>query len=361
VIIPSSAKYALGVTVILAILAGCNSGSQSAYTPSSGLLSPADQSLYATAHTGPAAPRQNTAARPMLYISSWSSGTIFGYPSNHNGYANKKNAPPTCTFTAGVRGLEDIGGDAKGNLIVPSYDSTSHSHVLNIYGPDCGALIGSISDPYTGGIYDVASGNALTGKIVVATSGTYTGSVTVCTYKGGCTSNLSLPGGYSGQSAVFAVAVDRAGDCWAQGVYETYSRGDIYVLVYYKGCSGTGQIATGFLNKSKGGLDIDKDGNIVSIESGQGTNTHGSLYVYKGCNPACTVVGGPLALHGDAGEFYGHLDKGGNTFATMDFFVPQVNIYSYTPTALTYLYSFNNGMSACGDCTGAAYAPAITK
>jgi hypothetical protein len=291
----------------------------------------------------------------MLYVSSWGSGEIFGYSSNRIGHADKKNNAPACTFTVN-RGLEDIAADGKGNLIVPT--ATRSSDQINIYAPDCGALVGSIADPY-GAPYDAAE-NAR-GTIAAVTNSTYTGNVAVCTLKSGCTSDLTLPTNYSGQNLGFAVTINHAGDCWAQVVYETYS-GNVNGLAYFKGCSGTGQVATGFENPDKGGLDVDKSGNILALNSNlSGKQPTSQLYVYKGCNPTCTVVGGPFALHSSEGEFYGHLDKAGSTLATMDFFTPEIDIYHYTPTKVTYLYSITNDMSSCGDCTGAAYAPALTK
>lgn len=336
----SSGKYAIGVTVALAILAGCSSGSQSAYTPASGMLSNAYQSL----NPDVGASRPDVNAPTMLYVTSWASGTVYAYSSPRNGHANKKNGPPACTFTAS-QGLQDINADAQGNLIVPSYESGSDK--INVYGPDCGALEGTITNRY-GGAYDVtSSGNALTGKIVVATTST-NGSVTVCTLKAGCTTNLQIGIQYA---LTRSVAVNHAGDCWAESQINSEEP-----LTYFKGCSGSAQSTTGFVNKGGYGLDFDKHGNLIALD----TNSN-ALYVYKGCNPACTLVGGPLPLHGTGGEYYGHLDKAGDTLATMDFFVPQVKIYHYTPTSLTYLYSFNNGLSSCGDCTGAAYGPALTK
>jgi hypothetical protein len=346
VIISSLAKYAVGATAGFAVLTGCSAGSQSGFNPASlGITRAPSTSFQSRPNVAPA----------MLYVSSWTSGTILGYKSPRSGHADKKNSAPTCTFTVN-RGLEDIAGDPQGNLIVPT--ATRSSDQVNIYAPNCGALIGSVADPY-GAPYDAAENAA--GTIVAATNATYTGNVAVCTLKAGCTSDLTIPSNYSGQNLAFAVTVNRAGDCWAQVVYETYS-GDINGLAYFKGCSGTGQVATGFLNQDKGGLDIDKSGNIVSIDSNLGgKQTSSLLYVYKGCNPTCTVVGGPFTLHSSEGEFYGHLNKAGDTLATVDFFTPEIDIYHYTPTKVTYLYSITNGMSSCGDCTGAAYAPADAK
>jgi hypothetical protein len=280
---------------------------------------------------------------PFLYTTAFLGTTILGYRSNTLGQANKKNGPPACTIS-GVFLPNDIDGDAKGNVI----DSDGGTHTLKIFGPKCGALKGTINDPF-GNPADAAALNALTGRIVVATivdNGKSFGSVTLCTLKAGCTTNLTSS---SIIGDVAAVAVNRIGDCWAAS--ESASTAS---LTYFKGCSGSGQATTGFQNKSYGGLDIDNSGNIVSIDF---KNT--LVYVYKGCNPACTVVGGPFTLHGES--IFGHLDRGGNAYATVEHAAGQVDIYSYTPTALTYQYSFNNGLNTSQDFVGIAYAPSITK
>ncbi len=62
------------------------------------------------------------------------------------------------------------------------------------------------------------------------------------------------------------------------------------------------------MNTYYGGLDIDKNGNIVAISA-----FDSNVYVYSGCNPACTLVGGPFPMHGEA--VFGHLNKQSMTFA----------------------------------------------
>jgi hypothetical protein len=328
-LISSSVKYVSGVIISVALLAGCSTGSPSAFNPSSNV------------NPGRTALRPNPLPPTMLYVSAGYYGTVFGYSSPRNGHANKKNGPAACTFSPSAK-LDSIDADAKGHLIVPN----GEAEAIEVYAPDCGALEGSVYD-YYGSPHDAAtaSANALTGKIVVASDSEYAESVTVCTIKAGCTTNLPIDIQY-GTAASVAVSSD--GDCWA----ESEMNYGLVALSYFKGCSGSAQTATGFENTGGYGLDIDKSGNILAVDEKSSL-----LYVYSGCNPACTLVGGPFAMHG--GEYYGHLDKAGKTFAAVNYFSPQVNIYSYTPSSLTYLYSFNNGLSSCVDCTGVAFAPAI--
>jgi hypothetical protein len=332
--------------VVLAILAGCSSGSQPAFAPSSRTIGPAVSALP-PAYLNPRRPFHgilgSASGSGDLYVSAFLGGTILGYKSNKKGRADKKNGPPICTIS-GVSLPNDIAGDAKGNLIDP--DGGTHNVI--VFGPKCGASKGTISDPY-GTPADAASVDALTGTIAVATivqNNQNTGSVTLCTLKSGCMANLTSSSIIGG---VAAVALNKAGDCWA--VSENASTA---ALTYFQGCGGSGQAATGFENASYGGLDIDRSGNIVSIDF-----KNSRLYVYKGCNPACTIVGGPFTLHGES--IYGHLDKAGKTYATVEHAAGQVDIYSYKPKGLTYLYSFSNGLNDSLDYEGVAYAPSATK
>ena len=120
-------------------------------------------------------------------------------------------------------------------------------------------------------------------------------------------------------------------------------------LTYFKGCSGTGQEATGYQNSYLGGLDIDNFGNIVFIMNLT------ELYVYSGCNPACTLVGGPFSLQGHA--TFGHVNHDSTLLATADNQFGQVDVYHYKPTKVTYWYSFSNGLIASYILEGAAFTP----
>ena len=77
--------------------------------------------------------------------------------------------------------------------------------------------------------------------------------------------------------------------------------------------------------------------------------------VYKGCDPKCTLLGGPFALSGNT--IFGHLNERSTEFVGADYQYGEIDVYKYAPTRLTYLYSFNNGLDAGDDVEGAAFNP----
>jgi hypothetical protein len=80
------------------------------------------------------------------------------------------------------------------------------------------------------------------------------------------------------------------------------------------------------------------------------------VYVYSGCKPSCTLVGGPYALQGLS--VFGHLNHQSMTFAAADFQYGQVDVYQYnSPSSFNYYYSFNNGLSASSLVEGVAFNP----
>jgi hypothetical protein len=198
-----------------------------------------------------------------------------------------------------------------------------------------------------GDAVDVASADAADGTIAVAAiqDGSGAGSIEVCRIKGGCSTNLGNPD----MDFVSGVAVSKNGDCWAASK-QGKTRGYKAFLTYFAGCSGSGQTATHYKNPDTGGLDIDKSGNIVSI-----SYSTPAVYVYSGCKPACKAIGGPFPLKGTA--VYGHLNEDSTSFAAADYQYGQVDVYRYSPTAITYRYSFNNGISVNSGIVGAAYNP----
>ncbi|MGA8535692.1 MAG: hypothetical protein WB615_16405 [Candidatus Tumulicola sp.] len=272
------------------------------------------------------APPLDDAFTSGLYVGQ--SGAVYGFPA-----MNEHNRGPKCTLS----GLypDDIAVDGNGNLIVPDIGGTGN--ILVFQGPQmCGTQVGSISDPY-GYPADAASNDAINGNIVVANlfdankkGHQRPGSVLVCTIAAGCTKNLTNHTVYK----VGGVAMAPNGDCWAS----VWNKDVFPELLYFAGCSGRGKIAKGFVNRSYGSLDIDNNGNIVSIDvDGQ------SLYVYSGCNPACTLVGGPFALKNES--FSGKLNQNNTEFAAGNVRDHEVDVYQYTPYALTFQYSFNKKIS----------------
>ncbi len=347
---------ALCTTVAVGLLAGC-SGNMSATnptTPTAGTQSRVSGAGHVIPHWAkyasvipnvvpPATRLPQLVTRPPkkataggIYVSEFYNTTMFGFQ-----HKNTANNPPTCSISP-VSYVNNVASDMAGNLIEPDGGSRS----VNVFaGPGmCGSLVGNFSDPY-GQPADAASMNAATGTIAIGnifdTSGA--GSISVCTVSGGCTANLTNAAMYE----VAGVAMDKSGNCWADAI----NSGGTATLTYFAGCTGGGTAATGFVNSGFGGLDIDNKGNIVSVDINST-----AVYVYSGCNPACTLVGGPFSLHGST--VFGHLNKQSMTFAAGDYGNGEVDVYTYNPTNLAYWYSFNNGLSASYDVEGVAFNPA---
>jgi hypothetical protein len=346
---------ALCTTVALGLLAGC-SGNMSTTSPSAPNSVAGAQTKISNGHIIPKWSKYATlipnGLRPVgpmtlhgrpapkgvgggIYASQFYAAIIAGYQ-----HKNTSNNPPICTLGASYP--NGIAVDGKGNLIDPDGGTRN---VLVYQGPAmCGPLAATIADPY-GQPSDASSADALNGTIAVGNifdNSGLPGSISVCTASGGCTANLSNANMFE----VAGVAMANNGDCWADAINSSGTA----TLTYFAGCTGAGQATTGFMNTYFGGLDIDKKGNLVTISA-----FDANVYIYSGCNPACTLVGGPFTLNGEA--VFGHLNKQSMTFATGDFPNGQIDVYQYSPTSLTYFYSFNNGLSASDDVEGTAFNP----
>ncbi|MBV8724669.1 MAG: hypothetical protein JO350_04970 [Candidatus Eremiobacteraeota bacterium] len=275
-----------------------------------------------------------------MYISEFYGSSILGYARRNVG-----NKPPYCTVPGSA--VNNLAVDNAKNLIDPDGGSRS----IIIYGGPamCGSVAATISDPY-GQPADASSQNAMTGNIavgnIVDSSGV--GSVSMCTVAAGCTTNLTSSSitGYGG-----GVAMDNSGNCYMTSENASFTAS---IMTYWAGCSGSGTTATGYLNSSYGALEIDNSGNILSVDA---FNSSGSqLYVYSGCNPACTVVGGPYPLHGST--LFVRLNKANGRLAGVEYVNGQVDLYNYSATGgLTYLYSFNNGLTTSLQPEGIAWQP----
>jgi hypothetical protein len=275
------------------------------------------------------------------YVSEFDTSSILGYAAN-----NKKNDGPICTIS-GVAFVNDVGVDGTGNLMVPNPGDVTGGEALDIHqGPTmCGKVIGSIGDPY-GQPSDATSPNAVTGQIALGNlvgNGSTAGSLSICTFKGGCTVNLTA----SDYFHVGGVGMSNGGDCWID--VKTSASGGVE-LVYYKGCAGSGAVASGFKQTYYGGIDIDNKGNLVIID-----DMAEDVYIYSGCNPTCTVVGGPFALKGES--FWGKLNKANNQFTAVDRTDGLVDVYSYSTKKIKLLYSYNSGLSASLIPNGVAVNP----
>jgi len=279
-------------------------------------------------------------AKVGVYVDALTGGStsaIFGY------HVNRRRKPPICRIER-LRYADNVAVDGRGNLIV----TNGHRGSVSVFkGPGmCGPELGSLRD-MAGRPSDAASNNAATGTIAIANAldASGPGSILVCTLPKGCSANLLNPK----MSQVAGVALANNGDCWASAIDASNGAA---TLIYFKHCSGSGKMATGYKNKFDGGLDIDAQGNLVAISS---SGSQSSVYVYKGCNRRCSLIGGPFALPYQASR--GHLNRDSSELAMANVLAPQVDVYSYSPTKITYKFSFNvNGIGAVG-IEGVAYNP----
>lgn len=343
------ARCAVVVALSISMMWGCDSVSQ----PQAGVLpnGPSSQTRDPAAGQSVAP----DAAQAEMYVTSL--GEVWGFPARSE--HDVKRHPNCVEDVQRNRYLDDIAADPYGNLIIPYVGFGTHNlrpHEVAVYGGPgkCGPLLGRFHDGY-GVPVDAASMNAATGTIVIANyigpAGKPPGNIAVCTLKRGCTKelvNATIAG------VGYAVALAKNGDCWLTS--ENGPSTDV-ALTYWKGCTGDGETATGFQNTSVGSLSIDKQGNLVSIDSSGGRQ--GLLWVYSGCNPACTLVGGPFPLKGN--PVYGALDAAGDRFGYLGAALGNyaVRIYKYAPTRLTFQYGFFTGTPK--DSLGFTFSPALQQ
>ncbi|MGB6714977.1 MAG: hypothetical protein WBE30_15245 [Candidatus Cybelea sp.] len=342
---------AVCTTMAIGLLAGCAGNMGSSNTSPSG-LSPQVRTAPISVFDDATPPRVVSVMHSLMlpdkkkklpktgtYVGQFYGSGILGYAAN-----NKGNKPPIC-LVSGVASVNGVGVDGKGNLMVPNPAGGSTA-VLDIYqGPAmCGKMVGSISDSY-GQPSDATSPNAMTGTIALgnlADTGSAPGSLSICTLKGGCTVNLT-------NSTIYhagGVAMSNSGDCWVNA--KTYGSGA--ALIYFKGCAGGGAVAKGFKGTYYGGVDIDNSGNLVIID-----DMAEDVYIYKGCNPKCTVVGGPFALKGES--FFGKLNQANTQYTAVDRTDGVVDVYSYSTKSIKFMYSYNNGLAASNLPDGIAENP----
>jgi hypothetical protein len=272
-----------------------------------------------------------------------SKGVVNGYRFN-----DRSNGPPVCSVGSfnDLRN-SDIAADTKGDLLVVDGGANK---ITVFKGPGlCGPKLGSIADPFGTAFTDVASrdGTTFVAGYNKRLAKSYESGVAVCTLSGGCTRHLSLG---LGLGKVYGVAVAPNGDCWASG--QSVGGQPPFAMVYFAHCRGKGVFATGFGVDRHGGIDIDANGNFVVIDA----SGLPDLTVYSGCNPTCTKLM-RFVLKGPGGTLYGHLDANSNMYIAAEGNVghAKLDVYSYSPTALTYLYSITNGLTL--DAQASAFSP----
>jgi hypothetical protein len=340
----------LCVTATVALIAGCtpNSSTLGIGYGSGELPNASSIGSLSAAQTQPRSRPLSEVAKHGIYVVTYSPSTVLGYRQH-----NTQNDGPICTIPWNVHVPASIAVDRTGALIVP--DPQALPGVQNVEigtGPDmCGPLRATITDPYGYPTDAAVFGDAATGIIAVANSSGFYGSgpsgppgnIAICTIAKGCYADLTSRYMYT----VGGIAMDKHGNCWASAVDVEF----VHTLTYFKHCAGTGIVTTGYSHQSSGGLEVDRDGNIVSLDSDK--QGDGLLWVYGGCKPACTVVGGPFTLHDFAR--YGRLNGDGTEFAAASETDSAIDIYAYTPTSLTYEYNFWMGIGVSPSPQGVAY------
>ncbi|HEY6485878.1 MAG TPA: hypothetical protein VIX83_05815 [Candidatus Cybelea sp.] len=295
------------------------------------------QVLHSLVPDGISPAKKKKLPKTGIYVAEFYGTNINGYPID-----NKGNKKPICTVQ-NVLDVNDVAVDAKGNLIDPDGGS---QYVVVYQGPTMcsGKQVGLIADTI-GQAADATSADAATGTIAVSQltdTGSAPGSVALCSIKAGCTTNLTNSKIYHAGG----VAMSPGGDCWNNAK----TTGSGAALIYWKGCKGSGAVATGFKGTYYGGIELDNKGNLLIIDDMAMTTT-----VYSGCNPKCKVVGGPFALKGES--FFGKLTQDNSEYMAVDRTDGLVDVYSYSTKGLKFMYDFSSGLSAAEKPDGIAINP----
>jgi len=330
-------RSTLYVASVFALLTGCSAGNvapPTGYAPASN-VAPWQRFTMRTIPPNPM--NYDTTPRSGVYASQFDGPALLGYHA-----PNRKNHSPVCKVDANY--VNGFSVDGTGNLVVPN----GYPSVIGVFrGPDmCGKPMGTFKDPY-GQASDAASEDAASGTIVVGNiegvSSDRAGNIAICTLHHGCSrelksSHITYYGG--------GVALSKSGDCWMAS--EDNASLSSATLTYFRGCKGGGTAARGWKNAYYGGLILDPKGYLISIDY-----LAPAVWVYKGCNPLCHLVGGPFALQGDS--LYGNLS--GNLLAIGDSEFGQVDVYSYSPKRITYEYSFSQGLTPSDLVEAAGFSP----
>jgi hypothetical protein len=276
-----------------------------------------------------------------VYVAEYYTNAILAYD-----WKTRENRPPICTLPAAF--VVDVATDRAGNLIDP--DGGSRTVTVHRGPAMCGPVLGQFADT-DGQPSDATTSNAASTTIYVANlqaTNRASGDVSACTLVAGCTrvlSNAAIGG------ELFAVAEDPSGNVYASG-YATPSTGA--ALVYWKAGKGAGSLITAYRNGSPGGLDVDRQGNLLALDTFAGGT--GALWVYGGCPATCNAHG-PFPLRGES--VFGKVDVRDRLFEAADFEYGQIDVYRYGGVkGVTYLYSFADGLDPSGDVEGIALDPA---
>jgi hypothetical protein len=274
-------------------------------------------------------------------------------------YGYSGNVPPECSVP-GVAYVNDVNSETKNYLFIPD----GANYTIDEYyfrhadgkcpqrprysipdGPLSTMPIGQPSDvvPLNGGstlfvanIVDYVSSPPYYGP----------GSVSVCSQSKGCTNfTNSAITGYAGGVACCTKS-GSVSYCYlsAEGGAPNSPAG---VLLYYPSCTGQGEQATGYVNPSTGGLDVDEDGNLAAVSMSDAT-----VYVYGGCPKCQLLFKNPLR----GLPVYGHFNTFTDEYVVGDAANGSLDVYEYSPSeGFSYFYSITDGLYASETPEGAAF------
>jgi hypothetical protein len=294
----------VGVLALAALAAGC---AQSTGTLPSGASMP---SLARPAwwHDAPAS------VRAGVYVTQANGafdGVVFGFKAQ-----NKANESPLCSIANQTFGETQIAADAAHNVYVPNAGTNS----IDVYAPNCGALVRSISDPFSGAV-DVT----VHGSTIYAAGGT---NVAVCTNTG-CSSALTDPSIFQLETA----AVDSQGNVWAS----YYDQKFAISLVVWPGGAMPGHVVSGYVNQNTpGDLIFDKSDTLVSIQT---RFTHAYVYTCSASKARCANT---RTIGLKSGSVFGSLNARNTDIQITDYTNRAVDVYAYPSFA--YQYSYSKGL-----------------
>lgn len=342
------------------ILEGCTQSAGAVNPPSSAMQYPSsrhyvpDDSTAVTSRLMRVRSPHSTTTSG-LYVTQAGYGVGSGvvvYKSNY-----KKNKSPICSIP--LSNPEGITADALGNMyVVSDPDYTNPPATIYVYGPHCGPLIATVTDPYGYGATIAVHGSTWYVDNYYSTPGGKPGNVAVCSQSAGCYADLTAPPTAPFTSELYGAGVDKKGNVYADADIGTGSKILFSIFEWPHGKN------PGKLIYSLPAADRDYAGGQVIFDSGGNMFVGGQdrYYLLTGCPSAC-VTNGPISVEAGGGTFA--LNKKGT-----ELFVANshgsVDVYKYNgPSAPTYLYSVTNGLTQLGSGKAVPYAvtpvPANTR